>query len=48
MIRLYDKHELAFASAKNEYTEKMRSQYEFAKDNLQQMALTNPDYLDDG
>lgn len=34
MIRLYDKHELAFSSTKDPYTDRMQSQVDFAKDNL--------------
>ncbi len=34
VIRLFDKHELSYNSPRDEYTEKMRSQYEYAKDNI--------------
>jgi hypothetical protein len=34
VIRLFDKHELAYSSTKDAYTERARSQYEFARDNI--------------
>lgn len=34
VIRLYDKYELAYSSTKDTYTERTRSQYEFARDNI--------------
>jgi len=39
VIRLYDKHELAYSSTKDVYTERMNSQYEFAKDNLGSLGI---------
>ena len=39
MIRLFDKHELAFSSTKDPYTDRMQSQYDFAKDNLNSLGF---------
>ena len=39
MIRLYDKYELSFAKVtKDPYTDKMRAQYEYAKDHIETQA----------
>ena len=40
VIRLYDKHELAYASAKDPYADRMRSQYEFARDNIGSLGIS--------
>lgn len=40
VIRLYDKHELAFSSTKDPYTDRMQAQYEFAKDNLHRLGFS--------
>jgi hypothetical protein len=34
VIRLYDKHELAAESPRHEYAERVRLQFEFARDNI--------------
>lgn len=34
VMRLYDKYELAYSSTKDPYTERMISQYDFARDNI--------------
>ena len=39
MIRLYDKYELSLASPKDQYSDRLHSQYEFAKDNLGSMGI---------
>jgi hypothetical protein len=39
VIRLYDKHELAYSSTKDVNTERMNSQYEFARDNLASLGI---------
>ena len=39
VIRLYDKHELAFSSTKDTYTDRMQSQYDFARDNLGSLGI---------
>lgn len=43
MIRLYDKYELAYSSTKDAYTEKMKSQYDFARDNIGAMGINLAD-----
>lgn len=39
VIRLYDKYELEFASSKDKFTEMMKSQYDYAKDNIASMSI---------
>ena len=39
VIRLYDKYELAYSSMKEAYTERMQSQYEFARDNIGSLGI---------
>lgn len=39
MIRLYDKYQLSFANSRDEFTEKMKSQYEFAKDQIPSLGV---------
>jgi hypothetical protein len=46
VIRLYDKHELAFASFKDSYTDRMRSQFELARDNISTLGLGQSDLGD--
>ena len=43
MIRLFDKNELAYASTKEDYTDRMKSQYEFARDNIGTMGINMSD-----
>lgn len=39
VLRLYDKYELAYSSPRDEYNDKMRSQYDFARDNIQTLGV---------
>ena len=39
MIRLYDKYELSLASTKDQYSDRLQSQYDFAKDNLGSLGI---------
>ena len=39
MIRLYDKYELSLASPKDQYSDRLHSQYDFAKDNLGSLGI---------
>lgn len=48
VIRLYDKHELAFSSTKDPYTDRMKSQYDFARDNLGSLGLNLADLGEPG
>lgn len=45
VIRLFDKYELAFSSTKDPYTDRMRSQYEFARDNIGALGISGGDAL---
>ena len=38
-MRLYDKYELELSSPQDEYTERMKSQYDFARDSLGNFGL---------
>ncbi len=41
VIRLYDKYELEFVSAKDQpYAERVQAQYEFARDNVSGMGIS--------
>jgi hypothetical protein len=46
VMRLYDKYELAFISSKENYVDRMFSQYELAKDNIGSMGINVSDMGD--
>ena len=48
VIRLYDKYELAFSNSKDTYTDRMKSQFEFARDNIGSMGINMSDLGDAG
>ena len=41
VIRLYDKYELEDSSLADPYRDKVKEQYEFAKDNIEQYAISD-------